>query len=162
MGFWGEKIFENDFTLDVKDTIESGLSIGVSIREIIGDIKDEIDFDMLSIIEQNLFWIASSTTLWENGRKDSKLFKKGIESIDLFLSDYQVSEELKAELVDYRNKLHNQPPKKRTKRSPYICPWKIGDVFALPIEKDENVDNGLNGRYFIFIKRDERVYEKNV
>jgi len=162
MATWGVKLFENDLTQDIKVSIEEALGLKISVKDIIRDLKVNQSFNELSNEEQLIFWIASSMTIWNNGYKDSDLFSKGLKSIDIFMSNYLISEELKNELNDCQKKLHESPPKIRKKSDYYVCPWKIGDVYALPIENDNDKNNSLNGRYFIFIKRDESTFKGNI
>ncbi len=56
-----------------------------------------------------------------------------------------------------REKLLSPQPKEKNirKKEPYICPWQIGDVFALPLESEEAEILGLKGRWILLQKVDE-------
>lgn len=162
MGYFGLKLFDNDLTLDIKDQLEFGIESKIPISFLISELRLEMHYDELPTEEQHLFWIAASITIWNLGYKNQSVFNKGLVSITKLVSDFKLSDELESELFEIADKLKQNPPKINRKREYYVCPWKIGDVYALPIEKDEHESNNINGKYFLLIKRDEYHFRKHV
>ena len=162
MGYFGSKLFDNDLTLDIKDQLEFGMESKIPISFLISELRLEMHYDELPTEEQHLFWIAASITIWNLGYKNQSVFNKGLVSITKLVSDFKLSDELESELFEIADKLKQNPPKINRKREYYVCPWKIGDVYALPREKDEHESNNINGKYFLLIKRDEYHFRKHV
>src|SRR5690606_35154251 len=136
MGIWGSKLFDNDLTQDIKDSFEVLIASKFPVKQIISEIKEEQHYDELEAVEQHVVWVAAAMVVWNNGYKDKDIFKKGLNSIDILIKDFELDEDLKEELEGYRKDLLAEPPKIKRKREYYVCPWKIGDVYALKITKD--------------------------
>lgn len=157
MGMWGFELYQNDTSLDVKDTFEDLFRSGKSVQDITDKLTEDYKSIMGNAEEEPLFWWALADTQWNLGVlmpwvKDKALcwIEKGRgtpPSQSMGLSD------LKAKL------LSPQPPaKKLRKRRIYKCQWKLGDVFAYQLESNLAEERGLYGRYFLIQKVDESVW----
>lgn len=156
MGAWGYKLFENDFTMDIKDTIEYSLDSKIPTSFIISDLKMHFPLGELEPIEKLQFWIAIGYTIWLRGYKNESVLKKALHSIneyrqmlDLNFEGYQIVID---ELNQIEKTLKTDPPKVKRTREKYICPWKLDDVFAYPIKKDPYGNHQLTGAYLILHK----------
>ena len=62
MGAWGTKLYENDLTLDVRDTYIKKLKLGYSDEETyLETCKECGELDQY-------FWLAMADTMWKYGR----------------------------------------------------------------------------------------------
>lgn len=157
MGMWGFKLYQNDTSLDVKDTFEDLFRSGKSVQ----DITDKLTEDYKSIMgdadEEPLFWWALADTQWNLGVLMPRVKEKALfwieKSRSTLPSQFMDPSDLKAKL------LSPQPPaKKLRKRRIYKCQWKLRDVFAYQLESDLAKERGLYGRYFLIQKVDEGVW----
>jgi len=156
MGTWGYKLFENDFTMDIKDTIEYGLDSKIPTSYVISELKMQLPLDELEPIEKIQFWIAVGYTIWLRGYKNKSAFHKALRFIDEYRQKIDYSFEGYQEVIDELNeiekKLKTDPPKVKRTREKYVCPWKLNDVFAYPLKKDPYGDHQLTGAYLILHK----------
>lgn len=156
MGTWGYKLFENDFTMDIKDTIEYGLDSKLPTSYIISELKMQLPLDELEPIEKIQFWIAVGYAIWLRGYKNKSAFHKALRFIDEYRLKIDYSFEGYQEVIDELNeiekKLKTDPPKVKRTREKYVCPWKLNDVFAYPLKKDPYGDHRLTGAYLILHK----------
>ena len=168
MGIWGEKLYDNDISLDVKGQFETLLKEGKTPQNITEQLLKEFQSIIGDPVEEELFWFALADTQWnlgvllpnikeqalywiEKSRKTSnnQAFSAAIKDRqEMFLSDLQ------AKL------LSPQPsPKKFTsKKNIYICEWNLGDIFAYQLESDLAKEKGLYARYFLIQKVDQDVW----
>lgn len=164
MGTWGKRLFENDFTLDIKDEIESYLDSRMPTASIIREIMDGFPTEDLDEIEIHQLWITIAYTLWEKGYKNKQATQRALQHIDKYVQTIDESTEgyisIMDELSQIRDKLLTDPPKRKRSRQKYVCPWKIGDVFAYAIKDDPYGDHRLVGEYFLFHKVGESFEDK--
>lgn len=157
MGMWGYKLYQNDTALDVKDLFQDLYRTGKSVQE----ITDQMTQDSKSMFgdptEEAFFWFALADSQWEYGVLLPSVQKKALDWIDQRLESPSAWQEM---LVQLRVRLLSpQPPvKKISLRRIYRCQWKLGDVFALPLESDLAREKGLFGQYFLIQKVDEGVW----
>ncbi len=103
-------------------------------------------------------------TQWKLGRLDEAIKKKAIEIIenDEDLVHYAYEQSLYDErkvVLEYLLKQLNSPqpiPKKMKKLELYICQWKINDAYALQLKGKDSVNAGIENRWLIIIKIDEK------
>lgn len=167
MGMWGFELYQNDTALDVKDEFEESFNAGKSVQEITDELTEDYKSIMGDWDEEPLFWFALADTQWNLGvllptvkekalywiNKDSDILKN--QAIDTMIKAQRQKtlDELRAKML-----LPQPPVKKARKRRVYKCQWKLGDVFAYPLESDLAKERGLYGRYFLIQKVDEGIW----
>ena len=106
-------------------------------------------------------WFALADTQWKYGRLSETVKSKALEYIDNGINlqlwteaDEKLYSKRENVLADLKKKLESpQPPKKRIhKQRRYICPWKIGDVFAFQINNEELNQHPLFHRWIVLQK----------
>lgn len=167
MGAWGEKLYQNDLALDVKEDYITRLKefddSEKIINELLENYKDELDdYDDGPIIYLTLADIS-----WKYGRLLPRIKAKALESIDILLKRQKNYEEVslsEKELYLLKQKFEGEQPlkKKILIKKPYVCDWKDGDVFAYLLESDLAEEKGLAGRYLIIIKEFSVEWDKDI
>lgn len=162
MGIWGVKLFDNDFTADIRDAFlalyETGISVGKIKKLIIAEYADLFK----SEDEGPLAKLALCTMLLEYGEL-SETERKAYLSYLQAGGDLSVWENLAPNQVNARKielkKLQKKfefpslgtPTKRKIKTYTYIS----GQVFALPICHERGINLGLSGEYVLFYVCDE-------
>lgn len=161
MGNWGYDLYENDVSLDVKDSFEKYYNREKDVfkitNEILEDFKDVIDHPY----EAKLFWYALADVQWDYGvllpnvkEKAVDLIKEEISSIKANAQWIKTVEKLNAKLAS------PLPQPKRVRKSrKFTCQWKKGDVFAFKIEGDISKEKGLFGKYLLIQKIDNKMWD---
>ena len=168
MGTWGTKLYQDDLALDIKDEYKSLLEKGKTNEKAIKEMLETFEEEIEDEDEGAIFWLVFADVLWNYGRLTEKIKKKAIEEIkigrDLKRWEQEVSEKVyeqrKKEIEKLREKLNTpQPEEKRIpKHRLYKCDWKNGDVFAYKLESEYAKEKGLNNKYLIIQKVDEREW----
>lgn len=161
MGAWGTGLYQNDTSLDIKDSFIVMYNKGESVESITEKML-ELNKSLIAGDEELLFWLALADTQWEHGvllpfvKENALLWIDRINrqgtGLSLQLNKDDI-EKLQSKL------LSTQPQKKKIviKRI-YRCEWKVGDVFAYRLESDLAKERGLYGRYFLIRKIDEGIW----
>ena len=120
---------------------------------------EEYDEDEISV-----FWFALASIQWDYGRLKEEVKEKALWYLkngdDLKRWKEEATEKeykkRKEVLKELEEKIKSPVPaeKKVRKYRNYICPWKIGDVYAYKIEENEK----YKGRYIVCIKVGEEDY----
>lgn len=168
MGAWGIGLYQDDMALDIRDTVKDELRFGTPLNEIITQLKLNYDIDKYdNNDEESVFWCALADTLWQLGRLDDKIKNKALSYIErgadierwmsedsrLALKREKVFQNLKAQL------LSQQPLKKiLSKQRIYVCPWEIGDVFAVKLHGEMAQRKEISGTYLLFQVADKYLY----
>lgn len=162
MGAWGYKLYEDDIAADIKEVFVAALNENDNCEEITKKILTDYAEELEDSDDGPIVWFALAETQWKKGMLLDYVKENAIKHIDSgidlerwkdspkqYEKRKQVLEELKTKL------LSEQPPrwKKRVKKQ-YICPWNIGDVFAMQLLSEEAKYNNMYGRYMLLIKRD--------
>ena len=171
MGSWGVKLNQNDFAEDIraqyKNKLSEGISNEVATNELItdyGGILDDID-------DGPNFWFILADQQWKLGRllpivKEQALLwiEKGGDLELWYAESQELGDARKKVLEDLKVQISSPQPevKKISKKRHYICPWKIGDVFAYPLISNLAKENGLHGKFIIFQVAAKRKMKKNV
>ena len=174
MGTWGYRLYEDDTALDVRDTFTDYMREGNTLEEAIGKISSafQLDGDPKEDPDVEKGWFAIADVLWRYGRLTPEIKEKALS----FLNDSEdlkfweednprLAPKRKKELEKLKEKLESeQPPQKKfgKKREikEYVCPWKIGDVYAYPMVGEASQGTEFYGRYAICIKVDN--YEDGI
>ena len=166
MGTWGVNLYQDDTTLDVKDTYKDKLHRGKTNKEATEETIEE-NQDMLEDIEEaSLFWFALAETQWRLGRLEEDVKEEALKCIEegtdleRWKEDISLYERRKKVLEELKEKLLSpQPPEKKiSKYRIYKCEWKIGDVFAYKLKSEYAKQNQLENKYLIIQKVDERIW----
>lgn len=161
MGTWGSELYQNDTSLDIKDSFIVMYNKGESVENITEKML-ESNQSLIMGNEEALFWFALADTQWEYGVLISPVKEKALMWIDrINRQETELSVKLNKEDIDkLQSKLLSpQPDKKKIiiKRI-YRCEWRVGDVFAYRLESDLAKERDLYGRYFLIRKVDEGTW----
>ena len=171
MGVWGNKLYQNDIALDVKDSYKELLQDGKTNEEAYNEMISS-NMELLSSKyndEKVMFILSFADTLWNYGRLTEKYKETCLTLIEECKKDKLKNKENSyciysiSELEKLENKLKSEQPKEKKIRKiiPYICDWKDYDTFAYKLESDYAKEKGLYGRYLIIIKIDvTKTYPK--
>lgn len=136
MGYWGTGLYQNDVSDDVKEAYLRALKDGndnlTATKKIMEQCSDYIADEEDSIC----FWLALADTQWNMGRLLPDVKDHALLCLERCFNDTEEEFPIsKRTLTKLKEKLMQpQPPEKRIpKERRYICPWKIGDVFAFQI-----------------------------
>lgn len=166
MGTWGFGLYENDISLDVKDEFEELYKEGKTAQEITEKLTEAYRDIMGDAEEEPLFWFALADSQWNFGVLLSFVKEKALYWIDICRETLHcqtkdgAAKARKSTLDALQEKLLSSPPpaKKIRKRRSFVCPWKVGDVFAWQLESDMAKERGLCGRYLLIQKVDEGTW----
>ena len=159
MGAWGSGLYQDDVACEVRDYYIDCLRDEDESAEdkTINYFQDELnDDDDCAVV-----WFALADTQWKYGRLSETVKSKALEYIDNGINlqlwteaDEKLYSKRENVLADLKKKLESpQPPKKRIpKQRRYICPWKIGDVFAFQINNEELNQHPLFHRWIVLQK----------
>ena len=173
MGVWGNKLYQNDIALDVKDSYKELLQDGKTNEEAYNEMISS-NMELLSSKyndEKVMFILSFADTLWNYGRLTEKYKETCLTLIKECKKDKLENKENSYciypinELEKLENKLNSEQPKEKKVRkiTPYICDWKDYDTFAYKLESDYAKEKGIYGRYLILIKVDViETYPKNI
>lgn len=167
MGAWGHKLYDDDFTSDIRDYYKEQYNKGKSNEEIVLALKEDNADSLTDEEEAPLFWFALADTQWDYGVDDVEARENALFHLRS-KADLQRWEEAGPSAVAKRaailqkleDKLQSPLPKLRKpkKTHSYHCQWKVGDVYAYPLESAYAEEKGLKGRYFIFHKIRENIW----
>ena len=163
MGKWGNGIFDNDLSLDVKDNYIEMLYDGKSDEEAQRYVVESLGKDFQDFEEMSNFWMSLASIEWEYGRldNDAKMFALRCIEKELYLmqTNSDFGERYQQVIALKTNLCSVQPPKKKLmKRKRFCCPWKIGDAFAYLMESEYAKEKGFFNKYLIFHKVDETTW----
>jgi len=155
MGYWGTGLYQNDVSDDVKESYLRALKNGndnmIATKNIMEQCSDYIADEEDSIY----FWLTLADTQWNMGRLLPDVKEHAIFCIERYLNNAKDAYLLsKGILTRLKEKLiQPQPPEKRIpKERRYVCPWKIGDVFAFQIGTEKFQEHPLF-RHWIVIQK---------
>ena len=174
MGTWGYRLYENDTTLDLREYFENCMREGKAFEEALEEVISEFDMNNNPTEDPDIEveWFALADTLWRCGRLTPEIKEKVLTYLE-DSSDLRRWEEVnpkfapkrKTELEKLKEKLQQEqrPAKtfrKKREKKGYICPWKIGDVYAYPMTGPDSEGTEFYRRYAICIKVDN--YEHRI
>lgn len=173
MGAWGTKLYEDDLALDVKEEYTEKLKNGLKNEDALGQILEEYKSSIEDSDEAPIFWLALADTMWKLGRLTERVKKEAIKNIKLNLRYWKQAtntkeyESRQKELEKLKEKLNSKMPeevkfiKKSTKEvRKRKYEWNIGDVYAYQLKGEKAKELGLYGKYLIFRKVDDGLYNK--
>ena len=168
MGAWGINLYDDDMALDIRDTIQDELKLGIPLNKILDQLKFNYDIEKYdNNDEEPVFWCVIADTLWNLGLLDNEVKSKALYWIDLGGDIQRWKFETpglayKRNLVFLKLKqklISTQPPKKRiSKKRLYVCPWNKGDVFAMRLNGELAKEKNLIDTYLLFQVADKYLH----
>lgn len=167
MGAWGPELYQDDLAADIRDAFKEQLKRGKTGEQITKEMLEEYETELLDPDDAPIFWFALADTQWELGRLEDGVKKNALYYIqdggDLKRWELENPREAKKRtkaLEELKKKLLTpQPPKKKVSlHKLYQCEWKVGDIYAYPLESEYAQEKGISGRYFLFHKVGETIY----
>ena len=162
MGAWGVALYSDDYTRDVRGDYRDALWFGKTDEEAIQEVIRK-NAPKPGSEDESVFWYALADTMWNYGRLTPEIKEKALYYLENVQEDdrwdsEKTWERRKLVLAKLKEKLlSEQPPRKRVSRYvPYVCPWKLGDVFAYQMHKKASEEYGALGKYILFRKVTER------
>jgi len=168
MGAWGVKLYDDDLALDVRDEYKKLLEENEKNQYTNEELTEKMTEEFIDALDFEedaaVFWLALADSQHRYGRMIPAVQEKALEIIDkrqgmaLWEEQGEKLYKQREKVLDaLREKLLSPQPKEKNirKKEPYICPWQIGDVFALPLESEEAEILGLKGRWILLQKVDE-------
>lgn len=165
MGTWGPGLYQNDVSDDIKlgfiDKCKRGHTIEEATEIFIKEYAEELnDGD-----DAPNFWFALADIQWKYGKLLPKVKENALHYIENELKtetynefDKRDAKKRKKVLEDLREKLASPmpPEKKISQYRLYQCEWKVGDIYAYPLDAEVWKDNPYYGDYLIMQKIGER------
>lgn len=170
MGAWGVKIYQNDLAEDIKDQYMDYLREGKTNEEATRELISEYEEVLQDIDDGSNFWFVLADQQWKIGRllpyvKEQALnwIEKGGDLHIWYESSEKLGNERKKVLEELSQRLNSPQPheKKIYKRQYYTCPWKNGDVFAIPLDGYIKNDKFLN-KYIMFQQSEQIKFNDNI
>lgn len=167
MGAWGPRLYQNDIAEEVRDYYKDQLHRGKSGKEITQELIKQNEYAISDPDEAPVFWFALADTQWNLGRLEDYVREQALNHIhagyDLRrwkTEDPQDAKIRAKTLEELQQKLLSPQPveKKISQYKLYYCEWKIGDVYAYPLDSDYAKEKNVYGRFFLFQKIGETVY----
>lgn len=167
MGAWGPKLYQDDMAGEVRDYYKDQLHRGKTGKEVTQELIEQNEYAISDPDDAPVFWFALADTQWNLGRLENFVKEQALNHIrngyDLRRWKTEDPQEAKIRarvLSELEQKLLSPQPaeKKISQYKLYRCEWKIGDVYAYPLDSDYAKEKGLYGRYFLFQKIGETDY----
>lgn len=136
MGYWGTGLYQNDVSDDTKETYLRALKDGNRNQEATDLVMKQCADYLEDEDDCICFWIALADVQWEMGRLLPEVKAHALHCLERCSNDAKKTFPLSRRfLTRLKEKLMRpQPPEKHIpKEHRYICPWKIGDVFAFQV-----------------------------
>lgn len=153
MGAWGPGLYQNDTAKDVKSHFLDQLRWGKTAEQITNEMIGQFQEALLDSQDGMDFWCALADVQWDNGRLLSAVKEHAIACLtkeDMLLDWKEAPKKIVSKrrqtLEKLLEKLNTpQPPERRVSQYKlYQCPWNIGDVFALSVDRAFDPTCGSN------------------
>lgn len=167
MGAWGPGLYQNDVSDDVKSIFRDQLHRGKNTEQITRELMESFRHEITDIDDRPNFWLALADTQWDMGRLLPEVKAQAqacLSDGSAFLLWEKASRreitKRKQVLEKLAEKLNTpQPPEKKVSQYRlYQCPWKEGDVFALPLVSDQAKKLGMTGGWILLEKAGEMIW----
>lgn len=167
MGTWGPGLYQNDVSEDIKGDFIDKCKRGHTIEEATEIFIKEYARELEDDDDAPNFWFALADIQWKYGKLLPKVKENALCYIEHELKngtydefDKREAKKRKKVLEDLREKLNSpMPPEKKISQYRfYQCEWKIGDVYAYPLDVEIWKDTRFYGDYLIMQKIGERTW----
>ena len=160
MGAWGTGLYSDDFALDVKNDLLAAINDGKSCRTAIEELGRKYEvYTHNDNPDIPVFWFVCADVLWRKGRLEDDVkqitlsyIDSGVDVMRWAVESPSMARRRKAVLEKLRSRLLSPQPEAkpiRIKRL-YVCPWNIGDVYAIVLTSDFAKEAGFEGTYALF------------
>lgn len=165
MSIWGPGLYQNDVSDDVQSYFRDQLHRGKNADQITQELMKSFQEELEDPDDSPNFWLALADVQWNLGRLLPEVKAKALACLSdgsALLSWKEVTKKdiakRKQVLEKLTEKLNTpQPTEKNVSQYRlYQCPWKVGDVFALPLESTLAKSLGLTGGWILLEKAGER------
>lgn len=146
MGFWGDKLYQNDMAQDLKQEYSTYLKLEYSDIEVENMMIESFD-DYIEDGYEEIFWLVLADQEYKLGRLSKRTKKKALSYL---------KEPTTKELINLKNRLNSEPlpRKKMGKFHMTRSLWNIGDILLYKIHSeylcDENKNSQYVGKYVLF------------
>ena len=169
MGFWGNGLYSNDTSSEVKEQFVEYLREGMDTETITSILIEENEELLDDPFDGRMFWLALADTQWNWGRLLPNVKEKALKIIseipyiDIESLKYWEHAFSKKKVIKLKEKLLSPQPKEKKprKQKKYICNWNYADVYALKFTSSLSKESGLLGKYMLFQKIDDYDVETN-
>lgn len=172
MGTWGVKIYDSDEASEIKEDYERYLIKGKNAEEATKEMLEKYKLWLDDEEDAPMFWCVLASVQWDYGRLVPEVKEKAIKYLEAGYDLKQWEEEASKRDYEQRKKqinkliekLNSKQPQPKKLRKPFVCDWKIGDVYAYKLtgEIAEKNPEYLN-KYVVFQKIDEEeIYNGDV
>ena len=167
MSIWGPGLYQNDVSDDVKRFFNDQLHRGKSADQITRELMESFREEITDSDDRPNFWLALADVQWDMGRLLPEVRAQALACLSDGSSIYPWEEEDKENVAKRRQVLEKlseklnmpQPPEKKVSLYRlYQCPWKVGDVFAFPLESEQAQALGLMDGWILLEKVGERKW----
>ena len=167
MSIWGTGLYQNDVSDDVRSYFRDQLHRGKDATQITRELTKSFREALTDLDDRPNFWLALADVQWDMGRLLPEVKANALACLtegSALLPGAQFSDK---ELAKRRQVLEKlavklntpQPPEKKVSQYRlYQCPWKVGDVFALPLESEQARVLGLESGWLLLEKAGERIW----
>lgn len=161
---WGVQLYASDISLVVRVETEELLNQNIPVEVITKKLERLVDDEAVPVDEIVYFWLALADTQWKNGvlkqevrEKAQKILASGAD-LDFWEKHFPARAQKRKQILDKLAEELEQPPPYPKKRRSFICEWKTGDVFALPVDSILDKQINMENRYFLIRKVDEGAW----
>lgn len=167
MGIWGVKLYQNDIGDDVQAFYKDQLRRGLSGPEITKRLIEENQELLADEDDASDFWYALADTQWKMGRLEDLVKKSALHFIENGAglrrwqnSGHKTLTQREQVLQELKERLQTpQPPEKKVSQYRlYRCQWKLGDVYAYPLESEVAQEAGIMGSFLLLHKVGETTW----
>lgn len=167
MSIWGPGLYQNDVSDDVKRYFRDQLHRGKNADQITKELMESFQKELADTDDQPHFWLALADVQWDTGRLLPEVRAQALACLANGSAFQPWGQSHKKDIAKRRQVLEKlakklntpQPPEKKVSQYRlYQCPWKVGDVFALPLESDQAQALGLTGSWLLLEKTGERIW----
>lgn len=167
MSIWGPGLYQNDVSDDVKSYFRDQLHRGKNSEQITQELMESFRDALDDVDDRANFWLALSDVQWDMGRLLPEVKAKALGCLADESALLPWKECSKKDIAKRREVLHKlseklntpQPPEKKVSQYRlYQCPWKEGDVFALPLESEQAQALGIMDGWILLEKAGEKTW----
>ena len=161
MGTWGTGIFDNDLSEDVKisyiELLREGYEGDEATQKVMGEYGDVLTAEPSDWESIEDFWLGLAAVQWTYGRLTDDVKERACEILvnsPTYFEDPLENRKREKVKKQWLERLQGPmpAPKKIKVFKPFVCPWKVGDIFAFPISPENCQKEGVKSGYIVFQK----------
>lgn len=166
MGTWGSGLYQNDASMDIKDTYLSKLKGGKSDEVALVETLDDFQNELSDEEEKYNVIFALADVMWKHGRLTEEMKEKALNCIDFDLQTDKWKEnkvfKARSKVLDkLRKQLLSKMPerKKISVHKPVKLGWRANEVYAFQIKSKIEGYEKYIGYYAVFFVK--KIYKKD-